>query len=235
MAPPRILQAYCPQCGGRIQEHPADWRCARCDFKLSAFRSGERRDIEDVEREVQNIADEIAGAERTIATQVPFAPEDTQPVLAATETTPEPPRDHAALARLEPAYALLKTIQESRDGAKRRLKRFRREFIPTLTAIAGTADPKDPFFDNPDHSPLADSAAALLRCISIDAWNETELKHPPFPFIGDIVDSRTCPRVPAPDLRTATEANQLAIQYARYPDLKKRLLADQRTIRKANT
>ena len=123
----RTLQAWCPRCGGRIHEHTADWRCARCDFKLPAFRDGQRRDIEDIEREVQNILDEIAAAK------------------GAPAEKPQPA-------------------------------------------------PADP-----------------------------------------LVDSRHFPRYTSPDIPAATQANDLALQYAHYPDLRKRLLADQKLFRRPGT
>ncbi|HOC54198.1 MAG TPA: topoisomerase C-terminal repeat-containing protein [Verrucomicrobiota bacterium] len=64
-----ILEVWCPQCGGPIHEHTGEWRCAKCDFKLPAFRNGQRRDAEDIEREVRNIAAEIAGTNRTVRNQ----------------------------------------------------------------------------------------------------------------------------------------------------------------------
>ena len=210
----RTLQAWCPRCGGRIHEHTADWRCARCDFKLPAFRDGQRRDIEDIEREVQNILDEIAAAKGAPAEKPQPAPADPLDPRQTPENNIGPATDNGALARFEPAYALLKAIQESQDRPYRRLKRFKREFTRTLTALTGISTPSDPLFDTNTYSSLADSAAAVPRNISITAWNETELKSPPFLFVGDIVDS---------------------LQYARYPDLRKRLLADQKLFRRPGT
>ncbi len=102
-----------------------------------------------------------------------------------------------AYAKLGPVFALLKSIQDSHDSALARLDRFQREAIPALAkASYGVAA------NSESYSELSDSAAIVLRGISLDAWNKYQ------------------------DKSTAAAAHSLALQYVRGSELKSRLTDD---------
>jgi DNA-binding response OmpR family regulator len=103
--------------------------------------------------------------------------------------------------KLEPVYALLKSIQDSTDHPSSRLKRFNAEIANVLiSAIADVPRGSD------SRNQLFDSAAIVLRGISLEAWNKHE------------------------DRTTAVAANELAIKYAFERELKQRLAEDKATL-----
>ena len=103
--------------------------------------------------------------------------------------------------KLEPIYALLKSIQDSKESPSARLGRFNVEVSNALiSAIAGLSRGSD------DYNQLWDSAAIVLRGISLDAWNNHQ------------------------DRQTAVAANELAVKHATSPELKQRLAEDKRTL-----
>src|SRR5665213_55549 len=103
--------------------------------------------------------------------------------------------------KLEPVYALLKSIQDSTDHPSSRLKKFNAENANVLiSAIADVPRGSD------SRNQLFDSAAIVLRGISLEAWKKHE------------------------DRTTAVAANELAIKYAFERDLKQRLAEDKATL-----
>lgn len=107
-----------------------------------------------------------------------------------------------AFKKLEPVYAFLKTIQDSKEHPRSRLETFNRAGITAINgAVAGLPHGSD------DRNQLFDSAAIVLRGISLDAWNTHQ------------------------DRTTAIAANELAIKFACASDLKARLHEDQATLR----
>jgi DNA-binding response OmpR family regulator len=103
--------------------------------------------------------------------------------------------------KLEPVYTLLKSIQDSTDHPRSRLAKYNAEVANALiSAIAGLTRGSDPY------NQLWDSAAIVLRGISLDAWNKHE------------------------DMQTAVTANELAVKHAVSPELKQRLAEDKTTL-----
>jgi DNA-binding response OmpR family regulator len=103
--------------------------------------------------------------------------------------------------KLEPVYALLKAIEESTHYPRVRFERFTSEVPNALkSAISGMP------YGSSDRDKLLDSAAIVLRGISLDAWN----KHK--------------------DRQTALAANQLASEHAVSPEWKQRLAEDKATL-----
>lgn len=114
-----------------------------------------------------------------------------------------------ASKKLAPAYALLKSIQDSKESPCARLARFERDAIPALVEVGATGySPNSGYLSviPRDCEDLFNSAAVVLRGISLDAWNNHQ------------------------DLRTALAANDLAIKHATDPDLKQRLTEDKATL-----
>jgi hypothetical protein len=105
---------------------------------------------------------------------------------------------------------LLKSIQESEATPDSRLKRFEREAgsaIMKVSNISGVSASFGPLAgDSRVSAELFDSAAIVLRGISLDAWNTHH------------------------DLATASRAIELALNYARDQELKTRLLGDKTTL-----
>lgn len=103
--------------------------------------------------------------------------------------------------KLEPIYALLKSIQDSKDKPRSQLAKFNTEVVALLNKL--TADlPKN----SESRIQLFDSTAIVLRGISLEAWN----KHH--------------------DKTTAVAANKLALEFACDPILKRRAQEDQTTL-----
>src|SRR5262249_24569602 len=107
-----------------------------------------------------------------------------------------------AFKKLEPAYALLKTLQESTAHPSSRLETFTRGAMPAIDGAVAKLPP-----GSDDANELFDSAAIVLRGISLEAWNTHQ------------------------DRTTAVAANELALKLARGAELKARLLEDQATLR----
>ena len=131
--------------------------------------------------------------------------------------------------KLEPVYALLKSLQDSKDSPKKKLDRFKREIMPVIMQmISLITNPKGPL---PRHRPdrpikmrwtctgktppedkafteLLDSIAIVLRGISLDAWNKNH------------------------DRKTAIAGNELALAFACDPPLDKKLMEDKLTLTK---
>jgi hypothetical protein len=105
--------------------------------------------------------------------------------------------------KLEPAYALLKSIQDSKEHPRTRLERFTHEVVNLLNGVSAGL----PHSSN-SRNQLFDSAAIVLRGISLDAWNANQ------------------------DRATAVAANELAIKYAISSDLKQRVADDRATLQK---
>jgi len=103
--------------------------------------------------------------------------------------------------KLEPVYTLLKSIEDSKEHPSTQLDKFRQTVVTAIdTAVRGLADGSN------EKSQLFESAAIILRGVSLKAWNEHE------------------------DGTTAMAANLLAIKYASTPDLKRRLAEDKSTL-----
>ena len=103
--------------------------------------------------------------------------------------------------KLEPIYTLLKSIQDSTDHPRSRLGRFNAEIANVL--ISAIADlPRG----SENRNQLFNSAAIVLRGISLEAWNNHQ------------------------DRQTAVAANELAVKYAVGQELKQRLAEDKATL-----
>lgn len=110
-------------------------------------------------------------------------------------------RGFIADKQFEPVYALLKSIQDSKDHPRSQLGKFNAEVAPLLNIV--TADlPRS----SENRNQLFDSAAIVLRGIALDAWNKRQ------------------------DRATAIAANKLALKFACDPLLKRRLQEDQTTL-----
>lgn len=107
----------------------------------------------------------------------------------------------AARKTLEPTYELLKSIQDSKDLPWARLKRFQREVVAAIETAVGTMAS-----DSDEKNELLESAAIVLRNISLDAWNKYQ------------------------DRTTAAAANLLACRYAFTGELKQCLAQDKVTL-----
>ncbi len=121
-------------------------------------------------------------------------------------------RDNLAGKKVDGVFALLKSIKESKDKPAARLSRFQSEVIPVIVEAAGISGYSESHGylsgAKTEYSELFDSAAIVLRDISLAAWNEYE------------------------DKTTAIHANKLAIQHAIGAELKQRLLEDRATLQK---
>ena len=138
----------------------------------------------------------------------------------------------------ESFYAMLKSIQESKDSPSARLAKFKRGVIPALvkvTGISGFSETHGFLSANTENfKELLDSAAIILRNISIDAWNQTEVVDLRPWYMRGMGGIRTdITRAPAPDKITAISANDLAIKFAQSPNLKRRLAEDKATLQQA--
>jgi hypothetical protein len=103
--------------------------------------------------------------------------------------------------KLEPVYTLLKSLQESKEHPRSRLRRFHADIANGLiSATAGLPQGSE------NRERLFDAAAIVLREISLDAWNTHK------------------------DRGTALAAQQLALRYAITPELKQRLAEDAITL-----
>lgn len=117
--------------------------------------------------------------------------------------------------KVDAVFALLKSIKESKDKPATRLTRFQSEVIPVIAEAAGISGYSESHGylsgDKTGYTELFDSAAIVLRDISLAAWNDFD------------------------DKRTAVQANKLAIQHAIGAELKQRLLEDRATLQKNTT
>ena len=108
-----------------------------------------------------------------------------------------------AFKKLEPIYALLKEIQESHEHPRFRLARLSREVVPQFSILSvGRLDGSEASTE------VLDSAAIVLREISLAAWNTHQ------------------------DRETAIAASDLALKLARGPEIKRRLIEDQTALRR---
>ena len=98
---------------------------------------------------------------------------------------------------IQPLYARLKNIRESKESGKIRLYEVKKWMVPELASLA-EAQGADSELTND----FSDALAGALRGISIDAHNDEE------------------------DFETAAEAIRLAVRLAKSPDLKKRCQDD---------
>jgi hypothetical protein len=107
-------------------------------------------------------------------------------------------------------YALLKSIQESKESPSVRLARFKRDAVAAIVKAAGVSGYSENYgylsATSADFKELFDSAAIVLRGISLDAWNNHK------------------------DRQTAIAANELAVRHATSPELKQRLAEDKGTL-----
>lgn len=103
-----------------------------------------------------------------------------------------------AYKKLEPAYIILKSIRESHDGPVERLIIFRNKAAPLLTFVTSELTATDPA-----RNELFDSAATVLREISIEAWNASQ------------------------NLATAEAAISLAMELVHSSETRQQLLDDQ--------
>jgi tetratricopeptide (TPR) repeat protein len=110
-------------------------------------------------------------------------------------------RGFTASKTLGPVYELLKSIQESKERPRTRLDKFQRTLVTAIdTAMKGLADGSD------EKNQLSESAAIVLRGISLEAWNQHQ------------------------DGTAAVAANLLAARYACTADLKRQLVEDKTTL-----
>lgn len=111
---------------------------------------------------------------------------------------------------LDSVYALLKSIQDSTDSPSVRFARFKRDAVAAIIKAAGISGFSENYgylsATSADFKELFDSAAIVLRGISLDAWNKHQ------------------------DRQTAVAANDLAIKHATSPELKQRLAEDKATL-----
>jgi CheY-like chemotaxis protein len=116
----------------------------------------------------------------------------------------------AVSEKLEPVYTLLTSFQDSKESPPDRLARFERDAIPAIVKAAGissfSADYGYLSVVPANCKDLFDSAAIVLRQISLDAWNNHQ------------------------DQQTAVAANELAAKHAQSPELKQRLAEDNATL-----
>jgi len=105
--------------------------------------------------------------------------------------------------KLEPVYALLKSIQDSKDHPRSRLGKFNAEVANVLNLAIGDF-PRG----SDSRNQLFDTVAIVLRGVSLDAWNTHQ------------------------DRPTAVAANELAIKYAVSQEFKQRLAEDKATLQK---
>lgn len=116
----------------------------------------------------------------------------------------------AANKKLEPVYALLKSIQDSKESPSVRLARFKRDAVAAIVKAAGVTGFSENYgylsATSTDFMELFDSAAIVLRGISLDAWNNHH------------------------DRQTAAAANDLAVKHATNPELKQRLAEDKKAL-----
>ncbi len=126
--------------------------------------------------------------------------------LAGTPEVRRRLQDNINIGKNNWAWATLKAIQESTDAPRQKLLRFRRDAEPVIAAIthlSGVSTSFGPLSADPDTpKELLDTAAIVLRNISLDAWNKYR------------------------DQPTALQANELAFQYATKPDFRERLTDD---------
>ena len=117
--------------------------------------------------------------------------------------------------KVDAVFALLKSIKESKDKPATRLARFQSEVIPVIAEAAGISGYSESHGylsgDKTGYVEVFDSAAIVLRDISLTAWNDFD------------------------DKTTAIQANKLAIQHAIGAELKQRLLEDRATLQKNTT
>ena len=116
---------------------------------------------------------------------------------------------------LDSVYAYLKSIQDSKESPSARLSRFNRDVVATITKVAGISGFSQNYgylsATTEEFKELFDSAAIVLRGISLDAWNNHQ------------------------DRQTAVAANELAILHATSPELKQRLAEDKATLQQQST
>lgn len=103
--------------------------------------------------------------------------------------------------QFEPVYVILQAIQESKEPPSVRLKKFQIEAVPAISNCSPGIVASE------THTDLLNSAAALLRGISLAAWNDHQ------------------------DMATAAAANGLAVKYAGDATLREQVIADQVTLR----
>jgi hypothetical protein len=112
-------------------------------------------------------------------------------------------------------YSLLSTIREGSGHPRLKLEKFRHEAVPAIMRIAkvsGVSASFGPLGANSENAiQLLDTAAIVLREISLSAWNDHN------------------------DKVTAIAANALALEYASNPEFRTRLTDDQVTLRNMST
>ena len=101
---------------------------------------------------------------------------------------------------LEPLHAILKEIQNSGEKPVLQLNRFKSDAIPAIAKLS------NPITGSKAHEALLNSAAIVLREISLNAWNGYQ------------------------DISTARAANTLAIHYAGDPHIKQLLSGENKTL-----
>jgi hypothetical protein len=116
------------------------------------------------------------------------------------EKTLEVLNGNLAFKTVEPAHALLKKLQDSKEHPSVRLARFEREVAPCIVVVSLGIETTEARTD------LLNSAAIVLRTISLDAWNEHQ------------------------DVTTATNANSVAMKYAFDAEIRQRLIEDNTTL-----
>jgi len=111
---------------------------------------------------------------------------------------------------LDSVYSLLKSIQDGKESPSVRLARFKSDVVAAIVKAAGVSGYSENYgylsATSADFKELFNSAAIVLRGISLDAWNNHK------------------------DRQTAIAANELAVRHATSPELKQRLAEDKATL-----
>jgi hypothetical protein len=111
---------------------------------------------------------------------------------------------------IDSVYSVLKAIQDSKESPSLRLARFKRDAVDAIIKAAGVSGFSETYgylsATSADFKELFDSAAIVLRGISLDAWNNHR------------------------DRQTAVAANELAVKHATSLELKQRLAEDKATL-----
>jgi hypothetical protein len=124
-------------------------------------------------------------------------------------------KNNIKLARSDFFYSLLKSIDDSKETPSKKLSQFRADIIPAIIKLTGVSGYSLGVgylsTGSEDYSDVFNSAAVVLRDISIAAWNEHK------------------------DMETAAAALDLALKHACSAELVQRLEDDQATLQRMRT
>jgi hypothetical protein len=108
--------------------------------------------------------------------------------------------ENLTFKRLDPVYAILKTLKESTESPSARFARFKTEIVPVISNVSNGITGSEAYAE------LVDFAACVLREIALNAWNEHQ------------------------DVLTALAATELGLKYAQNAEIIQRLKADGKTL-----